>query len=107
MARFLQAVGIGLILTALLLAGLVAIVTFTGPAFPATMPCGKAEDMLAGFRAKYDEVPIWRGVTGAGTTVVVLASPAGTWTALQMRDGMACAVASGDKAQLADKGDPA
>lgn len=79
---------------------------FASPA-AATVVCGKAKEMISAFKMQYSEVPMWRGTTGVGTTVVILESPSGTWTALQIKDEIACVVSSGEKSELAKPGKPA
>lgn len=107
MKTVLKMAAIGALLLFGLVLGLLVMLRATDGALAANMVCGQAQALMDGFRMKYGETPIWRGQTGVGTVGVILASPSGTWTALQIKDDMACAVASGDKAEMAEPGEPA
>lgn len=61
----------------------------------APVTCGPAPDLMAGLKAKYGEVVKWTGSTSKGV-VVLLASPSGSWSLLNMpMPGVACLVGSG------------
>lgn len=75
---------------------LIATLCLIGAPALAEPQCAGLADALAGLSANYGEAPRVSALMGE-TALVITASPAGTWTALEVHpDGLACIVAAGE-----------
>lgn len=83
-----------------LLAALVAVFLCLSPAM-AQQQCGAREAIRDGLKNQYSEVPVARGLGGAGLMMELYASEDGkTWTLLIVHpNGMACFAATGESWQ--------
>jgi hypothetical protein len=82
----------------LVLAILGAALALSGRAEAATAQCGVRNVVIAMFEERYAEHVVAAGVIADGQLLEILASEAGSWTALvtNPQTGMACMVAHGD-----------
>lgn len=79
----------------------VAALSVASPAMAAGLNCDQADKMLAFFQGKYGEVPVFSGVTSGSIPIVVLTSPAGTFTVLGVSGDQLCVFAAGKALQAA------
>ena len=79
---------------------LLAVLGISTVATMANGRCMAHDDLLAGLRARYNEVPVAMGLANNGRLVEVLVGPGGSWTIVVTRpDDRACITAGGQKWQ--------
>jgi hypothetical protein len=80
----------------ILFVGAAALCALAAPALAATT-CAPREQIAESLASQYHEKPVGMGVGASGSLVVIFASPAGTWTAVNVApSGSACVLDVGD-----------
>lgn len=85
-----------LLLMSLLAVLLLAAAALSLPAQAQAAQCGGYADVLSDLERAYQEQVVWVGERGEAGQLVITAKPDGsTWTAMLVRQGVACLVSAG------------